>query len=83
MNKNLFCSVFIILVLASTSILNAQKVSAKLPWSGRMTESEIVRYPESWQFDFQPKLKCDYCHSLELHDMRAVYDVYGTQKLLY
>ena len=81
MNKNLFCSVFIILVLASTSILNAQKVSDKLPWSVRMTESEIVRCPESWQLDFQPKLKWDYCHGLELQAMLDVYDAYGNQKI--
>jgi hypothetical protein len=44
----------------------AQKVSDKKPWSVRMVESEMIRCPEAWQLDFQPKLKWDYCHGLEL-----------------
>ena len=39
------------------------------PWSVRMAESEMVRNPESWQVDFQPSLKWDYCHGLELGAM--------------
>ena len=37
--------------------VQAQTVSENLPWSVRMTESEMIRYPESWQLDFQPRLK--------------------------
>lgn len=50
------------------------------PWSVRMTESEMVRNPESWQVDFQPSLKWDYCHGLELGAMMDVYDRYGDAK---
>lgn len=31
-----------------------------------MVESEMQRCPEAWQLDFQPRLKWDYCHGLEL-----------------
>ena len=48
--------------------------------SVRMAESEMQRYPESWQLDFQPKLKWDYCHGLELGAMMDVYDRYGDRK---
>lgn len=50
------------------------------PWSVRMAESEMVRNPESWQVDFQPSLKWDYCHGLELGAMMDVYDRYGDSK---
>lgn len=41
----------------------------------------MIRYPESWQLDFQPKLKWDYCHGLELGAMLDVYDAYGDKKI--
>lgn len=59
----------------------AQRVSADLPWSVRMVESEMIRCPEAWRLDFQPKLKWDYCHGLELQAMLDVYDCYGDQKI--
>ncbi|WP_289089548.1 glycoside hydrolase family 88 protein [uncultured Bacteroides sp.] len=46
-----------------------------------MVESEMARWPESWQLDFQPKLKWDYCHGLELQAMLDVYDRYGDDKI--
>ena len=45
-----------------------------------MAESEMVRNPESWMLDFQPALKWDYCHGLELGAMLDVYDRYGDAK---
>ncbi|MGN0035771.1 MAG: glycoside hydrolase family 105 protein [Bacteroidaceae bacterium] len=59
----------------------AQTVSDKLPWSVRMTRSEMIRCPESWQLDFQPTLKWDYCHGLELGAMLDVYDRYNDQEI--
>ncbi len=59
----------------------AQKVNEQLPWSVRMVESEIIRCPESWQLDFQPQIKWDYCHGLELQAILDVYDAYGDKKL--
>lgn len=62
--------------------LFAQKVvDVRQPWSVRMVESEMIRCPESWQLDFQPTLKWDYCHGLELQAMLDVYDRYGDQKI--
>lgn len=60
--------------------MKAQRVSADQPWSVRMSESEMIRCPESWQLDFQSKLKWDYCHGLELQAMLDVYDRYGDEK---
>ncbi len=60
--------------------MSAQEVSDKQPWSVRMAESEMIRCPESWQLDFQPRLKWDYCHGLELQAMLDVYDRYGDRK---
>jgi unsaturated rhamnogalacturonyl hydrolase len=57
------------------------KVSRTLPWSVRMTQSEIIRNPESWQLDFQTKLKWDYCHGLELQAMLDVFDRYGDERI--
>ncbi|MDD6892622.1 MAG: glycoside hydrolase family 88 protein [Bacteroidales bacterium] len=45
-----------------------------------MAESEMARWPESWQLDFQPALKWDYCHGLELGAMLDVYDRYGDSR---
>ena len=81
MKRNLICKTFVIGALLCSVSLAAQKVSDKLPWSVRMTESEMIRCPESWQLDFQPKLKWDYCHGLELGAMLDVYDTYGGKKI--
>lgn len=67
--------------LFSASLFAGQGVSDQLPWSVRMTRSEMIRCPESWQLDFQPRLKWDYCHGLELQAMLDVYDRYGDRKV--
>ena len=82
MMNNLLCKTFVMGALICSTQLSAQKVSDKLPWSVRMTESEMIRCPESWQLDFQPKLKWDYCHGLELQAMLDVYDAYGDKKIV-
>ena len=74
--KILVCSLWMVFPWG----MSAQKVSDKQPWSVRMAESEMIRCPESWQLDFQPKLKWDYCHGLELQSMLDVYDRYGDRK---
>lgn len=45
-----------------------------------MADSEMVRCPESWQLDFQPALKWDYCHGLELQAFMDLYDRTGDEK---
>jgi len=64
-----------------TSQTFAQQVSDKQPWSIRMVESEMIRCPESWQLDFQTRLKWDYCHGLELQAMLDAYDTYGGEHI--
>jgi len=67
-------------LLCASQLFAQVKVSNTLPWSVRMTESEMIRCPQSWQLDFQPKLKWDYCHGLELGAILDVYDMYGDKK---
>ena len=81
MMNNLLCKTFVMGALICSTQLSAQKVSDKQPWSVRMVESEMILCPESLQLDFQPKLKWDYCHGLELQAMLDVYDTYGDQKM--
>lgn len=45
-----------------------------------IVNSEMVRCPESWQLDFQPTLKWDYCHGLELQAFLQLYDRTGNEK---
>lgn len=81
MGKNIICKLFVVGALALLPrTMEAQRVDADQPWSVRMSESEMIRCPESWQLDFQPKLKWDYCHGLELQAMLDVYDRYGDDK---
>lgn len=81
MKKSLFPLFLLIGTLLCAVQVSAQKVSNKLPWSVRMVESEMIRCPEAWQLDFQPKLKWDYCHGLELQSFLDVYDTYGDQRI--
>ena len=67
--------------VVSSFTKSAWKLTNSFPWSVRMTESEMIRCPESWQLDFQPSLKWDYCHGLELQAMLDVYDAYGDKKI--
>lgn len=81
MKKNSICKFIVLgLLLALPLGMSAQRVSSEQPWSVRMAESEMIRWPESWQLDFQPRLKWDYCHGLELQSMLDVYDRYGDKK---
>lgn len=70
-------SAMVFAVVSGITQLHAQQVNSQLPWSVRMVESEMIRNPESWQLDFQSRLKWDYCHGLELQAMLDVYDTYG------
>lgn len=80
MKKNFRNLLLLGTLLFSNQIQSQQTVSEDLPWSVRMVESEMVRCPESWQLDFQPRLKWDYCHGLELQAILDVYDTYGDDK---
>ena len=82
MRRIKFCQLFLLTALAGMTLISkAQKVDKNQPWSVRMVQSEMVRCPESWQLDFQPALKWDYCHGLELQAMLDVYDRYGDERI--
>ncbi len=57
-----------------------EKIDENLPLSVRIAESEMVRCPESWQLDFQPKLKWDYCHGVELQAFLRIEEMYGDSR---
>lgn len=81
MKRNILLKAFfVLLAVAASSGTQAQRVDSNQPWSVRMAESEMIRWPESWQLDFQPRLKWDYCHGLELQSMLDVYDRYGDSR---
>lgn len=81
MKKNSICKIIVSGLLTAVPLMGmAQQVCGNKPWSVRMAESEMVRCPESWQLDFQTRLKWDYCHGLELQAMLDVYDAYGDKK---
>lgn len=74
--KRLSLSVVCLLLASSISLL-AARTHDNDSWAVRMVESEIARNPEAWQLDFQPKLKWDYCHGLELRAMLYVAEKYN------
>ena len=80
-NLCLFRIIGIVIGVIVPCCLAAQQVDEKLPWSVRMVQSEMIRCPQSWQLDFQPTLKWDYCHGLELQSMLDVYDRYGDERI--
>lgn len=80
MIKTSLKTTFLGTLLCASQLFAQVKVSNTLPWSVRMAESEMIRCPQSWQLDFQPKLKWDYCHGLELGAILDVYDMYGDKK---
>jgi len=83
--SKLFYKIFFLGILFGTNLgtnqVIAQRVSDQQPWSVRMVESEMIRCPESWQLDFQTRLKWDYCHGLELQAMLDAYDTYGGEHI--
>lgn len=81
MNKSVYRLCVVAFLLAATPA-TAQQVSKDLPWSVRMAKSEMIRNPESWQLDFQNRLKWDYCHGLELQAMLDVEKTYPDQSIV-
>ena len=77
MRRTLASVLFILLTLAAIiPSMSAQQVDKKLPWSVRMTQSEMIRCPESWQLDYQHNLNWEYCNGQELGAMLEVYYTY-------
>ena len=72
MRKSSICKVFAILEDRLAMKAEGQTVSMERTRCDRRTESEIGRSHESWQRDYQPRLKWEYCHGLELQAMLDV-----------
>ena len=51
-------------------------------WSMRMIESEMVRFPEAWQIDWDEKPQWDYVHGLNLLAITEVYQEIKDPRLL-
>lgn len=70
-------------LIAASALLqtNTTLAQKKESWAIRMVESEIRRNPEAWQLDFQPKLKWDYCHGLELRAFLYTAQKYNRQDI--
>ncbi|MDH6534159.1 hypothetical protein D0T51_04225 [Parabacteroides sp. 52] len=51
-----------------------------LSYAVKIADAEMIRCPESWQLDFQPTLKWDYCHGLELQAFLQLYEKNGDEK---
>ena len=64
-------------VPAQPSILDNTK-----PWSERMIESEMVRFPEAWQIDWDESAQWDYVHGLNLLAVSKVYQHTRDQRYL-
>lgn len=78
--KKILCIVFLLFVSCYNLQLWAQKVDERLPWSVRIVESEMVRFPESWKLDFSKKIGWGYCIGIELEAIWKVYDEYGDER---
>jgi len=52
------------------------------PWSIRMIESEMVRFPEAWQIDWDETPQWDYVHGLNLLAITEVYQDTKDPRLL-
>ena len=63
-------------VTAPVTALAADSVSYldnTQPWSVRMAESEMVRFPEAWMIDWDEEPQWDYVHGLNLLAFSKLY----------
>lgn len=67
-------------VAAAALLMGASCTQEK--WSVKMTESEMVRHPESWMLDFSKKPKWGYCQGLETYAIYQMYKATGDTKYL-
>ncbi len=61
------------LVVATTYAQSQPSLDNTQPWSLRMIESEMVRFPEAWQIDWDKNPQWDYVHGLNLLAITEVY----------
>ncbi len=76
MFKLLLIRLFLIVLLSTAGSACAQAPSPldnTQPWAVRMIESEMIRFPESWQIDWDEEPQWDYIHGLNLLGFSKVY----------
>ena len=79
--KNISKNIFFLLAMPCITFAGfAQTVPNNAPWSLRIMDSEMIRTPKACNLDFQPTLKWDYCHGVELQAFLNAYDCYGHDK---
>ncbi len=79
--KNISKNIFFLLAMPCITFAGfAQTVPNNAPWSLRIMDSEMIRTPKACNLDFQPTLKWDYCHGVELQAFLNAYDRYGLDK---
>lgn len=57
-----------------------EKISAKLPWSQRMLQSEIKRFPEAWMLDYNKNPKWSYPTAIVLEGAEKLYEKTGNKE---
>ena len=85
MLKAFLRTVSIAACIAFASHVNAQTQTTldnTQPWSIRMIESEMVRFPEAWQIDWDETPQWDYVHGLNLLAFTEVYKKTKDERLL-
>jgi unsaturated rhamnogalacturonyl hydrolase len=72
--KALTACIFFILLPSMTGCGSTRKSE---PWSVRMAESEMIRFPESWMLDFSTRPRWAYCQGLVCKAMLDLWEFAG------
>ncbi|WP_312418887.1 glycoside hydrolase family 88 protein [Epilithonimonas sp.] len=64
----------------ATQTLGSETISTKLPWSERMMQSEMKRFPEAWMLDFFKTPKWSYPNGLVLKAAEKVFKKTGNNQ---
>lgn len=56
------------------------KISTQLPWSQRMLQSEIKRFPEAWMLDYNKNPKWSYPTAIVLEGAEKLYEKTGNKE---
>lgn len=56
------------------------KISTQLPWSQRMLQSEIKRFPEAWMLDYNKNPKWSYPTAIVLEGTEKLYEKTGNKE---
>lgn len=71
-----------LMVLLADSAHAKEVLDNTKPWSERMVESEMVRFPQAWMMDWDEEPTWDYVHGLNLLGFARVYEKTGDGRYL-